>query len=422
MRLAHPARVRKSSGRASAWSGVREPHFDGEARVHLSGSAPLGEIGGIELSPVTSREDATQCVAVIGPPLPCRRRALGDYRVGSATSELAHIVAARKTAATVESEHSRSRMVGSAREPRRPRLLRTKTANSTRRRRQLCFTRLRTRPLGRGAVPVLYFAYLLSSRYIQSVWYAYMGVPSEPSSEKDPCPPALDDPQIHPRPEYDADGLDAYGYNVEGYNAYGERRPLSPDESRLLNFYRHFGRAQPGDADALQAVLDTADDERPLQRFLQERPHLLATAFLSGGHGHYVRPQVRLGSQWVVDFLIADASSQGTFWRLVELESPTAKIFLQSGEFAKEARHAQYQIQTWRQWLKENLDYARKPPPSGLGLVDIEPRAEGIILIGRRVDLDEGTNWLRRKLRLEERIHLMTYDNLLHIIRASEAR
>jgi hypothetical protein len=78
------------------------------------------------------------------------------------------------------------------------------------------------------------------------------------------------------------------------------------------------------------------------------------------------------------------AKTVGIQWTLVEIESPRAAMFTAAEEWADKARHAIRQIKSWRQLLSENIDYARKPPPDGLGLVDIEPRPAGLILVGRR--------------------------------------
>jgi hypothetical protein len=208
-------------------------------------------------------------------------------------------------------------------------------------------------------------------------------------------------------------------YDDDGYDDDGWRRRISPDEFERLGPCEVWGEAEEGDTDDLARVLDAAEDERVVQRFLQDRPRLLAATFLRGGHGRYVRPQVRLGSQLVPDFMIADASSMGLFWTLVELESPTQAIFTASGEWAEKARHAVYQVTSWRHWLSENLDYARRPAPTGLNLIDIEPSPCALILIGRRRASAEH-NWLRKELLANSRIQLHTYDELLDRVRQAE--
>ncbi|MBV9144186.1 MAG: DUF4263 domain-containing protein [Pseudonocardiales bacterium] len=177
------------------------------------------------------------------------------------------------------------------------------------------------------------------------------------------------------------------------------------------------------DVDELRGVIETARDEKPIQFYLQEHPHIF-TGVLSGGHGCWVRPQTRFGRHYVADFLIADADSTGIRWTLIELESPRVCPFLKSGEWSKEARHAKYQIESWRHYLRENLDAARKDSrDEGLGLVDIHPGAPGLILISRRSLVAEGQAWSRRDLRLNSGISMQTYDWLLNRVEsASEGR
>jgi hypothetical protein len=209
-------------------------------------------------------------------------------------------------------------------------------------------------------------------------------------------------------------------FDADGYDESGHRRVITKAEREFLLPYGEWGEAEPGDSAALREVIEGAEDERPIQKFLEERPHLLANAFMSGGHGRYVRPQVRLGSEWVPDFVMADGSSMGHIWQLVELESPRAPIYLKSGQWAEKTRQALHQIETWRQWLSENIDYARKLPPHGPGLVDIEARASALILIGRRKDLRDDQQWKRRSLLYDLKINIATYDRLLEATEASE--
>jgi hypothetical protein len=224
-----------------------------------------------------------------------------------------------------------------------------------------------------------------------------------------------------PDDEEDREDLSAWRYNAEGYDEEGWRRSLQPSEWRRLQAYEGDHLAEPGDTDVLRSVLDGAEDERPLQQLMEERPRLVSAAFGSGGHGRFVRSQVRLGSQYVADFMLADTSSMGMFWTLIELESPREPMFLKSGEFAAKARHAIYQVQSWRRWLAENIDYARKPPAAGLDLIDIESSPEALILIGRRSNGDADTNWLRRDLLKNQRIRMHSYDELVDRVARTEA-
>src|SRR4051812_6159510 len=109
-------------------------------------------------------------------------------------------------------------------------------------------------------------------------------------------------------------------------DATGEHRPLAWSD--------HYCQHVPADLDryavrwedithlALRSftqILDGAGDERPLQAFLEATPHLLVQ-HLRGGYGRWVVPRVRLGSEFVPDFLVAEESSSGLEWYLVELQ------------------------------------------------------------------------------------------------------
>jgi hypothetical protein len=167
---------------------------------------------------------------------------------------------------------------------------------------------------------------------------------------------------------------------------------------------------------SLAKIVDTADDERPIQAHLAAHPSLL-TAHMNGGHGRWVRPQVRLGSQYVADFLIAEKDSMGMHWTLVELESPQAPMCLKSGGFAQKARIAMDQIDAWRDWLGQNHGYAIAPPDEqGLGLKGIDPRPPGLVLIGRRGNNLGGCQQPRRAAKSDRRIEVHSYDWLIERI------
>jgi hypothetical protein len=190
-------------------------------------------------------------------------------------------------------------------------------------------------------------------------------------------------------------------------------RSISAVKARLLRPFKVEQRMIVArDIDALRGVIEAALDEQPIQLFLQERPYLL-TALLGGGHGRWLRSQVSFGGIYYGDFAIADADSTGIRWRLVELESPCVAVFGAKGQFLKEARKAQDQIATWRHYIAQNPDQARKPrEDGGLGLVGIDAGAPGLILISRRATVARDEHWRRRELEAEH-VQMHTYDWLI---------
>ena len=157
-------------------------------------------------------------------------------------------------------------------------------------------------------------------------------------------------------------------------------------------------------------TLESANREENIQQFLKEHPYLLIR-WLSGGHGRWVIPKPKFGDRYVPDFIVAHKDSIGYHWTLVELESPIYRIFTKSGDYTKETNHAIRQVFDWREWLKQNLEYAQKPAnKGGLGLDGISPNSKALILIGRR-DKDKNPNL--RAQSLEQNIEIHSYEWLL---------
>lgn len=162
---------------------------------------------------------------------------------------------------------------------------------------------------------------------------------------------------------------------------------------------------------ALVDALESAQDERPMQLVLESHPEILAY-LVTGRGGAYVVPQVSF-HKYVVDFLLAGYTSAGIQWTLVELERPNARLTINDGQPAKEVRKAQQQIADWRDWLTNNLDYARRSVrDNGLGLAGIRPDARGLIIVGRG-QISDKPDRSRNRIEREQRIVVRTYDWLV---------
>jgi hypothetical protein len=180
-----------------------------------------------------------------------------------------------------------------------------------------------------------------------------------------------------------------------------------------LRPYEVKGPLTSADVELLQDTIDHAADEKPIQRLLAERPQLLTS--LLGGWLQFCLPQVRFGAQYVADFLIATVDSLGVRWILVELETPRTSVTLRgTGELDRHGREGVRQVQSWREWLKNNLPYARSSRrDNGLGLPDIRDSTDGLVLVGRRDLLYENSAPARHILHEQSRIDVHTYDWLL---------
>ncbi|HEY8698873.1 MAG TPA: Shedu anti-phage system protein SduA domain-containing protein [Rhizomicrobium sp.] len=188
-------------------------------------------------------------------------------------------------------------------------------------------------------------------------------------------------------------------------------------DSDIYDDFREFETSRwdirTADLTAFQSVLASASNEMPLQLCLQQHPQLLC-AYLRSGHGEWVIPQKRLGAEYVPDFVIGCGNSAGILWDFIELESPRASLVLANGQASRELRTAIHQVERWRAWLQDNLDYARRGySQHGLGLREVSPSAFAKVVIGRRSQVSHEFNRLRQTYRDSHHIDVMTYDRLV---------
>jgi hypothetical protein len=197
--------------------------------------------------------------------------------------------------------------------------------------------------------------------------------------------------------------------------------PPSPGTTTVLEPHRVDSFAGSAEVALLRNAIDSARDEKPVQKCLERYPGLLARIAGLTSYGTFLRWQVRFGSQLVPDFLLAVADSSGVNWTLIELESPKAKVGIQKGRFAGKAREGIQQIEDWREWLMANLDYARRSPEEdGLGLPGIRPESPGIVVIGRREAAASASVNVRQRLLEQRNIALHSYDWLLDAVDPAE--
>jgi hypothetical protein len=130
---------------------------------------------------------------------------------------------------------------------------------------------------------------------------------------------------------------------------------------------------------ALEELMESGERrEERFQQVLTAHPALLASLVI-GNWQTYVIPKVRLGSEFVPDYLVLGLNSLGPQWLTVEIEAPHHRIEIASGDLSQATRHAVRQVVDWRDWLTDEIAYAQRT----LGLYGLTNRAPGLVIIGR---------------------------------------
>ncbi len=161
----------------------------------------------------------------------------------------------------------------------------------------------------------------------------------------------------------------------------------------------------------LKTVIEAAPNERPIQRYLEECPALLGQ-ILSGGHGRWVFPRQRLGSEYEADFLLCEKDSGGYHWKLIELENPHHRPLNGKGSRSGKLAVPLRQIDDWRVWIRANIAYAGDQ----YKFIDFDAECPAIIVIGRRAMLEDRHQKRYRELSRDPILTVMSYDRLFEQI------
>ncbi len=165
--------------------------------------------------------------------------------------------------------------------------------------------------------------------------------------------------------------------------------------------------------DTLRNLIDNSTNEQPLQQFFEHHREILAA--LLSGRTRFLISRVSLSGKYVPDFLLADVDSRGIRWLYVEIETPTSTVTMKNDNILeKHARKGVSQIKEWREWIQDNLSLARRSrTDGGLGLIDIRPQSDGLVLVGRQAHLLPNSGNVRSSEWENSRIQVQTYDWLV---------
>jgi hypothetical protein len=155
-----------------------------------------------------------------------------------------------------------------------------------------------------------------------------------------------------------------------------------------------------------QQLVDSKPAEEAIHQFLNTKRHLLCPSAFNAWS------KIPFG-RTVSDFVVRTSPSE---YLLVELESPSCRLFRNDGQQTEALTHALNQLVDWARYIEDNLNTVRNE----LGLTGITAASECWVVIGRDGDL---TAENRRKLqalhKLMPRTRILTYDDLIRVARQS---
>ena len=148
--------------------------------------------------------------------------------------------------------------------------------------------------------------------------------------------------------------------------------------------------------------------------FFNEKPYFIGSILKEtqfGHHGSYAFPFFQLAEKYKMDFALSGGSSNGLGWVFIELQSPKSKVLLDNGQPGAQAREGLYQIAQWKDWLRNNANYAKEK--SGLNMKGLH---DGLIkyclVIGRRPFKDKENEWRNREQADDKSLIIMSYDRI----------
>jgi hypothetical protein len=176
----------------------------------------------------------------------------------------------------------------------------------------------------------------------------------------------------------------------------------------------------------LSTINKNETSERDILKFIKDYKayyiigSILKDNFNFGHHSTYIFPEFKLGTSYVVDYLVVGKNSGGYEFLFIELESVHGNIIIKSGNFGQTFQKGLRQIDEWKSWIDTNFNslkeyfakvkYEEELPSEFINLDTT--RIHYAVVAGRRDDFQEKTYRKKRELQSQNRILILHYDNL----------
>ncbi len=110
----------------------------------------------------------------------------------------------------------------------------------------------------------------------------------------------------------------------------------------------------------LLRAINSTSGERAIHRYLKCHPEPILYVFDRGWQFELCISEFEFANDFRADFAVLGAHSGACFVYFVELESPSARLYLKDGTPSKALRIALRQTRDWQEWIRRDPDGLRK--------------------------------------------------------------
>lgn len=171
-------------------------------------------------------------------------------------------------------------------------------------------------------------------------------------------------------------------------------------------------------------VVNSSKKEGDIQKYIKENekwfiPGSIILDYDFGKEISYVIPELPLGSEYQVDYMLAGYNSLGPQIILVEFEN--ANVDYKNKTSNSETRYVSKgitQIRDWKRWIERNYKYLSESKLHFLGNNIRICNFYYCLVVCRRAKMDDVSNNMRTQLENElNHFHIITYDRIIDNIK-----
>jgi hypothetical protein len=139
---------------------------------------------------------------------------------------------------------------------------------------------------------------------------------------------------------------------------------LFPNNFLYFNEYKDLDLKM--ESDKFRELIYSDKNEQEIQRYIKNNkkwfiPGSILLDYNFGHHDAYLFPEQQLGNDYVVDYMLIGANSDGYSIVLVEFEKANVSYLISTPNTESESvRKGISQIQDWKRWMDSNRDYFLK--------------------------------------------------------------